>query len=306
VLWDVRASKPSALGRICGSGGFVNRLPWWLKLAGKLALSRLPVGHEFWRSAKLFRHGDMANAGYALQVMRDHLDRVAFVDLHERSLLELGPGDSVGTAIIGCALGARSVLLVDSAPFAIREVSIYAGMAERFRALGLPAPRLDGCSTLEDVLARCRARYLTSGLASLRTIDASSVDFVFSHAVLEHVRAADLQATLRELRRISRPGSVGSHQVDLRDHLGGALNNLRFPDRFWEAEWVARSGFYTNRVRCSELNRMLREAGFRTEVCRVRRWGALPTPLSSMASRFRSIPEEDLRVSEVGVVTWAE
>jgi len=44
-----------------------------------------------------------------------------------------------------------------------------------------------------------------------------------------------------------------SHRVDLRDHFGSALNNLRFSDKKWELDWIANSGFYTNRIRLQEM-----------------------------------------------------
>ena len=39
-----------------------------------------------------------------------------------------------------------------------------------------------------------------------------------------------------------RPGGLCSHVVDLKDHLGGALNNLRFSQRVWESRTMAGSG----------------------------------------------------------------
>src|SRR5262249_61018371 len=43
------------------------------------------------------------------------------------------------------------------------------------------------------------------------------VDLTISHSTLEHLRA--LEASIRELARVTRSGGLGVHQVDLADHL---------------------------------------------------------------------------------------
>ena len=55
----------------------------------------------------------------------------------------------------------------------------------------------------------------------------SSVDFLCSQAELEHIRAAQFTATMKELERIMRINGVASLRVHLKDHPGGSLNNMR-------------------------------------------------------------------------------
>lgn len=107
-------------------------------------------------------------------------------------------------------------------------------MATYLAERGLPAPDLEAAQNLDDVLEVCGAVYGTKGLASLKELPDRSVDPVWSRAVLEHIRRAKFAETMRELRRILKPGGVCSHGIDLQDHLAGALNNLRFPERIWD------------------------------------------------------------------------
>jgi SAM-dependent methyltransferase len=132
-------------------------------------------------------------------------------------------------------------------------------------------------TSIETILAVCRATYGTSGLTSLRAIPDKSVDFVWSHTVLQHVRRAEFLETMRELRRVLRADGISSHWVDLQDCLGGALNNLRFRESVWESPFVAKCGFYTNRIRYSEMLALFKEAGFEPEVVHLTRWDRLPT-----------------------------
>jgi SAM-dependent methyltransferase len=155
---------------------------------------------------------------------------------------------------------------------------------------------------VQDVLRASNATYLTRGLQSLREIPTASVDFIWSHAVLEHVRKYEFLETIRECRRILKTGGICSHQVDLRDHLGGALNNLRFSERTWESAFFTKSGFYTNRIPYHRMLALFEQGGFAVEVKAVRRWQELPTPRERMAKEFQEASAEELCVCGFEVV----
>lgn len=285
------------------SVGLRELVPWWGRIGAKLALSRLPVPYDLWRRLSLFRHGLMDQGEYAWQVFREHFERAGLAGKTGFSALELGPGDSLLSALSARAHGATRMVLVDAGDFATQDLQPYRAMARLLNERGLPVPSADGWATLDDVLRDCGATYETRGLESLRSLPSASLDFIWSQAVLEHIRRDEFAATMLELRRVLAPGGVASHRVDLRDHLGGALNNLRFSARRWEAPgFAARSGFYTNRIRYSEMLAMFREAGFDAEVVRVERWDELPTPLQRMDSAYRALPRDELLVSGFDVL----
>lgn len=274
------------------------KIPWQAKIAAKLVFSRLPIGYGFWRRLALFRHGAMDQPAFAYEVFKWHFERVSFP---RRSggfvTLELGPGDSLFSAMIAYAFGASASYLVDVAPFARNDLKSYRAMANFLIEKGLSVPDMARISSLEELLAACAARYETSGLSSLRAIPDQSVDFVWSQAVLEHIRRAEFLDVLRELRRVIRNDGVCSHRVDLRDHLGNALNNLRFPERIWESDFMANSGFYTNRIRYSEMLRLFRQAGFEVETVVAERWDKLPTRRAKLSASFEHLPDDELCVS---------
>ncbi len=278
-------------------------VPWQLKIAAKLVLARVPFDHRLWKRAGLFQLGAMEQPEYALAVFRRHFDAANFSRKTADFVgLELGPGDSLFSALIVRAFGGARTYLVDVGPFASANVAFYRKMELYLRQLGMHPPNLQNCFTIKEVMAACSMEYFTGGLASLRKIPSESVDFVWSHAVLQHVRRDEFMPTLRELRRIQRPGGVASHCLSISDILGGKLNDLRFSDRIWESSFMANSGFYTNRIRYTELLRLFRQAGFAPEVRRVDRWQALPTPRRKMAHAFATLPEEELRVSGFDVL----
>lgn len=198
-------------------------LPWQLKIAAKIVLSRLPLNYGTWSRLRLFRHGSMDDPPHALEIFREHFNRSGVAQGF--TMLELGPGDSLASAVIARAMGATSSYLVDAGPFASGALTGYRALGSFLRDQSFEVPDF---SAMEDVSSYASVKYLTDGLPSLRSIPSSSVDFCFSHAVLEHLPKNDFLPIMCEMRRIQKPDGISSHTVDLKDHLGGSLNNLRF------------------------------------------------------------------------------
>jgi hypothetical protein len=290
--------KGALLTVIADLGTLAARIPWWGKIGAKLILACLPVDDRLWKQLNLFRHGAMEEPAYAYGVCKKHFERLRFSKPHESFVgLELGPGDSLLSAMVAHSFGASAYYLIDSGAFARADLKPYRAMGNLLKELGLPAPKIDAANSLESVLAVCCATYGPSGLDSLRTIPDDSVDFVWSHAVLEHLRRRDFLEIMHQLRRVMKIDGVCSHVVDLRDHLNNSLNNLRFPECIWESRLVAQSGFYTNRIRYSEMLALFREAGFAVDVIAAQHWDQLPTPKPKLWHRFRHLPLDELRVS---------
>jgi SAM-dependent methyltransferase len=280
------------------------QIPWQCKIALKLLLARLPINYQSWSNIGIFRHGTMKDPEYALRVFTTHFERVRSLLPTDKQLvgLELGPGDSLSGAILGASFGFNRVFLLDVGRFASNDFNTYEALIRFLQNRDVPTERYNDCKTIEDILLRSNTTYFTGGLRDLREIPGGSVDFVWSHAVLEHVRRAEFLPTMRELRRVLAPGGVASHRIDLADHLGGALNNLRFRRTLWESSTWSSSGFYTNRIRYREMLDLFHEAGFASNVVRVDRWKQLPTPRRKLDREFRHQPDQDLVVSGFDVI----
>ncbi|MBK8163352.1 MAG: class I SAM-dependent methyltransferase [Gammaproteobacteria bacterium] len=278
------------------------QIPWWAKLCAKMALSRLPFGYSVWQKLGLFRHGNMDAGEYAIRIFQSHMEKSCFQQrLAGKTILELGPGDSLATAIIAAGYGARSIL-IDSGRFIRKDINSYVELVGALAKRNLPHIDISCCRDVDEILELCNSRYMTEGLDSLRMIEKESVDLIFSQAVLEHIRRYDFLETMRECRRILREGGVCSHQVDLRDHLGGSLNNLRFSERVWESAFFSKSGFYTNRIQYSEMIGLFAQAGFKVEVTDICRWDTPPTRRSRLSTEFIRIPDEELCISMFDVL----
>jgi hypothetical protein len=280
-----------------------DKLPWQVRIVAKLILSRLPMKYGDWSKIAFFKHGLMEKPEYAYEVVRTHFEKLG----SPRSgkdfvVMEIGPGDSLFSAMIARAFGASGVYLVDVGDFACKDLRPYLHMEDFLRNRGLTPPILHELRTLPDLLKTCNAKYMTSGIESLRSIPDQSVDFIWSQAVLEHIRRSEFEDTIREFRRIIRDDGMASHSIDLRDHLGGTLNNLRFSDRIWESDFMVRSGFYTNRIRYSEMLRLFEKMNFEAKTTVARRWGTLPTPRNKFSAGFKQFSDAELCVSVFDVI----
>lgn len=270
-------------------------MKWALKIAAKIVLSRLPIPYAWWQSINLFRHGRMDQAEYALKIFRLHTIRAYHHGLpHGATVLELGPGDSIASAIIATAHGASQIWLVDVGEFARRDVHFYKMLALDLGLQGLPVPDLAQAGSFEDVLRACNARYLTGGLRSLRIIADDSIDFIWSHSVLEHVREKELMGVLSELWRILKPFGFASHNIDYQDHLDHSLNNLRFSKKLWESSFFANSRFYTNRMPAIELHASFRRIGYQVINENFGKWPFMPIHRRLMHKDFHVYADSEL------------
>lgn len=275
--------------------GVAKVLPWWAKIGAKVVLARLPLGGRAWQTLGLFSPGGMRRVDYAFGVFESHF-KAAGRFSPGFTFLELGPGDSLASAIIGRGHGAARSWLIDSGAYASRDMRFYRALIRRLESSLSSADltALTGALDVESLLEAVNATYFEEGLASLRTIPDAACDFIFSNAVLEHVSRHEFRAMLIEIFRILKPGGVSTHEVDFRDHLGGGFNNLRFSDKVWEAPWFAkRSGFYTNRIRFSEMLTVMQDVGFTVTVPHTSNWEYCPLTRRQLAPAFRTMCESD-------------
>lgn len=278
--------------------------PWWLRLILKIIFSRLPFDYRILQKLGAFRHGKADSALYATSVFDLHAKLSGWCDRRSEGqvILELGPGDGIGTCIIASSLGARAIL-IDAGDFATMEVKPYEEIARAARHPLAELIALDDKNTISrnDVLIATSGAYLVDGLHSLKQLRTGSVDFIFSNAVLEHIELHEVKPIITELARVLKPDGIMSHRIDLKDHMGGSLNNLRFSARIWERPLIYRSGCYTNRLRASDFIEAFESEGLEIRTTEIERWEALPIPKQNLAKEFGGKSLTDLRIKAISL-----
>ncbi|RME59167.1 class I SAM-dependent methyltransferase [Candidatus Parcubacteria bacterium] len=185
-------------------------------------------------------------------------------DLVGKTILEIGPGINFGSALLWACLGAR-VMVADRflAPWHDEYHSRFYTSLRNWISQNMPYADL---SPLDSVLSdgyteESISRYPTP-VERLAGIPDECVDIVFSNAVLEHI--ADPEAAFRQMYRVSKPGALGIHQVDFRDHrdMEKPLEFLLMSDEEFALEFERRHGECGNRYRPWEYKRLFEAVGF--------------------------------------------
>ena len=251
----------------------------------------------------VFRHGKMDQASYIENNFNEYCSNAKIdpQNLKGKTILELGPGDSIGTVLMASSYGAKTILIdVDS--YAVDDIAVYQLLTRELKAKGINVPNIDAAKSLDDILDICNAKYLTNGLKDFYNLKDNSIDLIVSQAGLEHIRKDEFYSIIKECQRISKRSGASVHSIDLKDHLSNALNNLRFTHNFWESKFISSSGFYTNRIRYSKMLEIFEHSGFSVKVISKNKWDELPTPRKSFAYPFNLLMNDELRVSEFTVL----
>lgn len=249
---------------------------------------------------------DIGEVGdYFQNCFDDYFEKLG-VEKHARAdflcgtqIMEYGPGDVPGVAILMIAHGAERVVCVDRFPLvrmSPKNVQIVKKMLER-----LPLPlrnRAESCfkqvAHPESGLNPQYIDYLVrpSGLSGL----ANGVDLVISRAVLEHVN--DLQASFQDMYAALKPGGTAIHLVDLKSHglhRTNPLDFLSWSPWLWSLMYSAKG--VPNRLRVNTYRRAVAQSGLQL-ISLIPTVHALPTDVSAvrpyLAKPFRTLPDEDL------------
>jgi SAM-dependent methyltransferase len=256
---------------------FIDRSPLLagLNYAKGQVLTRLKLrGHHSGSTGLSMSVEDAAD--YARRVVADYITYGAGGDtarLNGKDVLEIGPGDNLGVALLLLAKGARTVTCVDGfAPNfnAGHNAHIYAAIynalsaEERQRVQDVLTLHSDGTATVggDRLLSRYESPMdgVTSPLAS------RSYDIVISRAVLEHL--GNLEMGWKNMVQCLRPEGEMWHKVDFRCHnLFGQIHPLYFltiPDTLWNP--ISRPDPTLNRLR-SPTYRELAAHDFRDSRC---------------------------------------
>lgn len=240
------------------------------------------------------------------------------ISLHGKTCVDFGCGSirPLSVSSLMYLLGAENVLAVDMAEpgdEASRAVGIYAlvlavlsgrlgvdptGLATTPRALRERCANFDLGALLSGDL-----RGMPSAIR-LRTADYLALpaherrfDLLTSHSVLEHV--ADVPAYLRGFRAsVSASGAVFA-AVDYRDHRLYTMQASRWQYMLDDGDHAPG---YINKIRHSEMLRLIAAAGFAVAQIDLVQEDPLPGELRSFLPRYRDMAREDITVNAARIL----
>ena len=303
-----------------------------MRLKAKALLAGLSTyipGYKFMRPT-----GGTDSARYCYSVWMRHLVLATAAGQcakTPRTVAELGPGDSIGIGLAALLSGAEKYYALDIVRYTdlSKNTAIFDELVELFsQRHDIPAddefplanPKLDDYSFPSHILDDewqenlLDPRRIASIRASIeradadssmivyqapwddqRTIRESSVDMIYSQAVLEHVD--DLTGVYQTMRRWLNPGGFMSHQIDFKCHGKADTWNghWTYSDMAWKVV-VGRQPYLLNREPRSAHLHQLEHNGFDLVVEKVITADSTLTR-QNLARRFRNISDDDLTTS---------
>ncbi len=269
---------------------------WLLKIVIKIIFSRLNIPYKFWKKLNIFRHGKMEDFSYARKIFEIHFRDMSEVNkIKNPVIMEIGPGDSLFSMVYSRRYSKEKFFFLDVNDFASKDLNLYFKLQKKLEKEHYLSNKLKKpFESFDKLLNFYNTKYLISGLESLREINDNSIDYIFSHSVMEHIRKYELNNLIKEMYRILKPNGVISHNINYKDHLGESLNNLRFSEKIWESDLFANSGFYTNRIPAVEMHQYFKNSGFNLFKEDYGRWDKLPISRSSLSKEFRKFTNDEL------------
>lgn len=185
-----------------------------------------------------------------------------------KTILEIGPGKNLLLAIIFILNGAKKVYLIDKYKQIFNDkfnIKLY----NQYLILHLEEYK----KNIKNYFS-IKEKIIYFGKESIEKINKlenNSIDFIFSHAVLEHVFNLDL--TIKRIYQLLKRGGFSSHKVDLRDHFHIRdkcyLDFLKYPNKYWK--FIGD----TNRVRFSQYIKLFREYNFKILNVKLQKMGPI-------------------------------
>ncbi len=144
------------------------------------------------------------------------------IEISNKTILEVGPGDNLGVALKLLSLGAQKVICLDRFRCHRNETKVRAVYRELIERM---APKEREKASEAILLTKDGYRFWSDKIEyifgteverSLEILGREIADIILSNAVLEHVY--NLEETFRNLVLLLKPGGYMYHGVDLRCH----------------------------------------------------------------------------------------
>lgn len=220
--------------------------------------SYVPGLYDWWDRRRPM--GNTSSAEYSHRIWRHHRANSSIAGLKFPSAVgELGPGASLGALISALLDGVDTAIGLDAGKYANSEANL------RVFADLLPLYQLEDATDYYDVIAAAGGaeesilRY-AAPWSDPSICSPASLDFVFSHSVMEHVD--DPAATYAACAMWLRAGGVMSHKIDHSSHgLTRRWNgHYSLPPAIWSLIY-GRRPYLLNRLRPNVHLDMIRAAG---------------------------------------------
>ena len=272
------------------------------------------------------RNQPRVTADYYYTVWLRHVSMAALHDCWNApaSVLEIGPGRTLGAGLAALLSGTQKYLAFDASALLtpVEDAPLLQALATLFRqrlpfaerdriltSTTFPGELFPGERLAESLsdqrLARIRQSVqqrndLIAYWNDAAAVPDGSVEFLFSHSVLEHVEP--LEAMYRTMWRWLKPGGVMTHSIDFSSH---------GTSPFWNGHWTipnwvwrlmqGKRRYFLNRAPASTHRALLEQQGFEIKGFHSLSRVSVLQP-DDLAAQFQSLSATDLTTEAAFVV----
>ena len=217
----------------------------------------------------------------------------------DKVILEIGPGNTLLLASIFILNGADRVYLVDS----YKQIFNDSLNSILYNQIIKKLQSKHHIHDIKDFQAiKGKIIYFSNNpIETFNQLRNSSVDLIFSNAVLEHV--SELNLTIKKISMLLKQGGYTFHHIDLKDHYHTNdkcyLNFLKYSDRIWN--FIGN----TNRIRYSEFITLFGKNKFdilEIEQHKTKSILKIKEIKPNFNKRFRNINENDLSILDFNIL----
>lgn len=254
---------------------------WKLKVLIQFFLSKLPFGEELNHllQKSINRFSPEETSARILELSKNLYKINRLMDLEGVCVVEIGTGWDLINPILLYLMGAKICHTYDHVRhvrFELVRVVISAieiNLLEISKVTHIPVDllrsrfvKLQECESLDDLLLQANIIYRAPADASLSGLENSSVDLIYSHAVLEHVPEKTIYDLMEESKRILKDKGVAYHLIGLHDHYArfsrqiSRVNFLQYPEWLWSF-FIKNKISYHNRLREKQFLHIFESCG---------------------------------------------
>ena len=179
--------------------------------------------------------------------------------IKNKTILEIGPGNSYIIAYNFLILGAKKVILVDKFPRTIKTKR----QKEYFEREIEYVSKKYGQTPLFVTNGEINGEYIEFINKNLTETNIKNVDLIFTNSVLEHIKP--IKENIWFMSKILNKNGYMLHNIDLRDHynFNKPFFLYKYSDRVW-TNFLTKEGIsYTNRLRYDDFVQLFKNRGFK-------------------------------------------
>lgn len=160
--------------------------------------------------------------------------------------------------------------------------------------------------SLEDLTRRLYLHYLVQDARHI-TLENQVIDLIHSNNTFEHIFPEILESILIEFKRISNPGGIQSHFVDMSDHFAhydqsiNIYNYLQFSDKQWQV--IDNDIQPQNRWRINDYKALYQKVGITISDVDYRKGSLEKLQTIDLAEKYKDYPPQDLAVSHCHIIS---